>query len=127
MEPGRYLVGNAGAMFAEVVLIAYKETEEGLIRWVYLDVGKYGGLTEASETAIQYAVVTAREGALQPAMVAGPTCDSSDILYGNNCFMLPEDLQIGDIIQIQSTGAYTTTYTSIAFNGFSPFETHFIE
>ena len=49
-----------------------------------------------------------------------------DILYGNNRFMLPEDLQIGDIIQIQSTGAYTTTYTSIAFNGFSPFETHFI-
>ncbi|NBX84845.1 MAG: type III PLP-dependent enzyme [Gammaproteobacteria bacterium] len=126
IEPGRYLVANAGAMFAEVVLIAHKETEEGLIRWVYLDVGKYGGLTEASETAIQYAVMTPRNGALQPAMIAGPTCDSSDILYGNNRFMLPEDLQIGDIIQIQSTGAYTTTYTSIAFNGFSPFETHFI-
>ena len=85
------------------------------------------GLTEASETAIQYAVVSPRTGTLQPAMVAGPTCDSSDILYGNHSFMLPDDLQIGDIIQIQATGAYTTTYTSIAFNGFAPFETHFID
>ena len=47
--------------------------------------------------------------------VAGPTCDSVDILMRDE--MLPEDMQEGDFIYIPNAGAYTTAYAS-NFNGF---------
>ncbi len=47
--------------------------------------------------------------------VAGPTCDSVDILMRDE--MLPEDIQEGDFIYIPNAGAYTTAYAS-NFNGF---------
>ena len=45
VEPGRGLVGNAGIIEAEVVLIA-KRSPEDEVRWVYLDIGKFHGLAE---------------------------------------------------------------------------------
>ena len=45
VEPGRGLVGNAGMIEAEVVLIA-KRSPEDEVRWVYLDIGKFHGLAE---------------------------------------------------------------------------------
>jgi len=33
---------------------------------------------------------------------------------------LPLDLAVGDKVQVMSAGAYTTTYSSVGFNGFPP-------
>ena len=57
---------------------------------------------------------------------AGPTCDSADVLYEKDPYMLPFSLEIGDKVLIEGTGAYTTTYSAVAFNGFPPLKTHVI-
>ena len=98
-EPGRGLVGNAGVIQTEVVLIARKG--DGDARpWVYLDVGKFGGLAETMDEAIQYPIVSDRKGAPVPVILAGPTCDSADVLYERSPYALPEDLQVGDRLEI---------------------------
>ncbi len=57
IEHGRGMVGNAGAIEAEVVLISTKEAGDPL-RWVYLDIGKFHGLAETMDEAIRYAIRT---------------------------------------------------------------------
>jgi ornithine decarboxylase len=123
VEPGRQMVGSAGIIQTEVVLIS-KKSEEDKKRWVYLDIGKFGGLAETMDEAIQYPIVSARKGAPGPVVLAGPTCDSADILYEKADYRLPEDLEIGDKLEIRAAGAYTTTYASVAFNGFEPLKTY---
>ena len=119
VEPGRGLVGNAGVIQTEVVLIAEKG-EGDPRRWVYLDIGRFGGLAETEGEAIRYPIVSARRGEPMPVILAGPTCDSADVLYERSGYTLPEDLSVGDRLEIGSTGAYTTTYAAVAFNGFEP-------
>ncbi len=48
IEPGRGMVGNAGVIEAEVVLVS-KKSENDTARWVYLDIGKFGGLAETMD------------------------------------------------------------------------------
>jgi ornithine decarboxylase len=59
-------------------------------------------------------------------VIAGPTCDSADVLYEKTPYALPISLEIGDEVLIDATGAYTTTYASVAFNGFSPLKSYVI-
>lgn len=126
IEPGRGMVGNAGTIRAEVVLVSRK-SEEDRMRWVYLDIGKFGGLAETMDEAIRYPLRTARDGeATEPCIVAGPTCDSADVLYEKDPMELPLSLTVGDEVLIECTGAYTTTYSSHGFNGFPPLETYVI-
>jgi ornithine decarboxylase len=126
IEPGRALVGDAGVIQSEVVLIADKGGEDGR-RWVYLDVGKFNGLAETMDESIKYRIKTpGRGGASAPVILAGPTCDSADILYERTEYRLPLGLEIGDKVEIQSTGAYTASYASVGFNGFSPIRTYCI-
>ena len=61
-----------------------------------------------------------------PVILAGPTCDSADVLYERSGYKLPEDLAVGDRLEIGSTGAYTTTYAAVAFNGFEPLRAYCI-
>ena len=82
--------------------------------WVYLDAGMFGGIIETTE-GLQYEVVTERNGKLIPYTVAGPTCDSVDVVMREQ--MLPEDLQADDFVYIPNAAAYTTAYAS-NFNGF---------
>jgi ornithine decarboxylase len=125
VEPGRQMVGNAGIIQTEVVLIS-KKSETDRKSWVYLDIGKFGGLAETMDEAIQYPIVSERKGAPMPVILAGPTCDSADILYEKADYRLPSDLRIGDKLEIRAAGAYTTTYAAVAFNGFEPLKTHCI-
>ena len=125
-EPGRGLVGNAGVIQTEVVLIADKGDGDAR-RWVYLDVGKFGGLAETMEEAIQYPIVSGRRGGeTGPVILAGPTCDSVDVLYERSRYELPLDLAVGDRLEIRATGAYTTTYATVGFNGFEPLRAYCI-
>jgi ornithine decarboxylase len=123
LEPGRSLVAEAGIIQAEVVLIARKSHREPT-RWVYLDVGKFGGLAETLGESIRYPLRTSRGGELGPVILAGPTCDSADILYEHTPYLLPLDLECGDRLEILSAGAYTASYASVGFNGFPPLESY---
>jgi ornithine decarboxylase len=126
IEPGRGMVGNAGVIETEVVLVS-KKSEEDDVRWVYLDVGKFGGLAETMDESIRYPIKTPRDGAeTSPCVLAGPTCDSADVLYEKQPYPLPVSLEIGDRLLIEGTGAYTATYSSVAFNGFEPLKTYHI-
>jgi ornithine decarboxylase len=120
IEPGRGMVGNAGIIEAEVVLVS-KKSEADQIRWVYLDIGKFGGLAETMDESIRYPIRTPRDGSeAGPCVLAGPTCDSMDVLYEKTPCELPVSLEIGDKVLIEGTGAYTATYASVGFNGFAP-------
>jgi ornithine decarboxylase len=126
IEPGRSLVGDAGVIQSEVVLISEKGGTDDR-RWVYLDVGKFNGLAETMDESIKYRIVTpGRGGSSGPVILAGPTCDSADILYEQTEYRLPFGLEVGDKIEILSTGAYTASYASVGFNGFSPIRTYCI-
>jgi len=109
-EPGRYLVSDAGWFVCRVVGTATRRSQ----RWVYLDAGMFGGIIETTE-GLQYDVITDRGGRLIPWTVAGPTCDSVDVVMRDQ--LLPEDLAFDDFVFIPNAGAYTTAYAS-NFNGF---------
>jgi ornithine decarboxylase len=126
VEPGRSLVGDAGVIQSEVVLISEKGGGEER-RWVYLDVGKFNGLAETMDESIKYRIATpGRGGQCGPVILAGPTCDSADILYEKTDYRLPLGLEIGDKVAILAAGAYTASYASVGFNGFAPIRTYCI-
>ena len=126
IEPGRGMVGNAGVIKSEIVLISKKAASDS-VRWVYLDIGKFGGLAETMDEAIRYPITTPHDGGEVGACVlAGPTCDSADVMYEKTPYPLPLSLTIGDEVLIEGTGAYTTTYASVAFNGFEPLRSYVI-
>lgn len=127
VEPGRGIVGDAGTVVAEVLGVSWR----GGRRWVYLDVGIYTGLVETLGECIRYRLETDRHLAypgrghvvLGPAVLAGPTCDSVDVLYEKTPVMLPLNLAEGDRVRFASAGAYTTSYSTVGFNGFEPLAT----
>ena len=126
IEPGRGLVGNAGLIEAEVVLIA-KRSPEDEMRWVYLDIGKFHGLAETIGESIRYPIRTTKDrDDTAPCIIAGPTCDSVDVLYEKTPYNLPVSLAIGDKVLIEAAGAYTTTYSSVGFNGYPPLRQYVI-
>ncbi len=125
LEPGRSMVGNAGVLVSEIVLISRK-SRTSLHRWIYLDVGKFSGLIETLGESIKYPVYTDKQGELEEAILAGPTCDSADVMYEDYRYPLPLTLAIGDRLYWFSTGAYTTSYSAIEFNGFPPLKAYYI-
>ncbi len=137
VEPGRFIVGDAGVVSAEVVLVSRRGLpgdhgdEAGAardpMRWVYLDIGRFGGLAETEGESIKYSIRTPHDGAATgPVALAGPTCDGADILYERSDYRLPLDLASGERVELLSTGAYVSTYCSTRFNGFAPIEEHYI-
>ncbi len=119
IEPGRALVGDAGIIVSEVVLISRKAKND-LYRWVYLDVGIFGGLIETLGEAIKYPIYFPKKGTAEEIILAGPTCDSIDILYEHHRYTMPHTVMMGDRVYILTTGAYTQSYSSVNFNGFPP-------
>ena len=126
IEPGRYIAGDAGLLRSRVLLISQK-SRHSRRRWVYLDAGRYNGLPETYAERIQYRIRTPHDGMPgDPVTLAGPSCDSTDILYQRSDYALPFDLAIGDPIDFLSAGAYTASYASVEFNGFAPIRTYCI-
>ena len=126
IEPGRSIVGEAGVMETEVVLVSRRTPSEEK-RWVYLDVGMFGGLAETMDEAIRYHITTPYDDQeTGPVAIAGPTCDGVDVMYGKADYRLPLALKSGDKIRIHTAGAYTSTYASVGFNGFEPLQEHYI-
>ena len=126
IEPGRFVVGDAGLVSAEVVLVSRKDPADP-VRWVYLDIGRFGGLAETEGESIKYRIATPHDGsAMGPVAIAGPTCDGADIMYERANYRLPLALQCGDRVEVLSTGAYVTTYASQKFNGFAPLAEYYL-
>lgn len=126
VEPGRFIVGDAGLVSAEVVLVSRRDPESP-VRWVYLDIGRFGGLAETEGESIRYRIATPYDGkAMGPVAIAGPTCDGADIMYERANYRLPLALQSGDRVELLSTGAYVTTYASQKFNGFAPLAEYYL-
>jgi ornithine decarboxylase len=110
LEPGRPVVGDAGVFVSTVIGKAARGDEN----WLYIDVGVFNGLME-SVGGIKYNYVVGSRGEPKKWTIAGPSCDSFDVI--DREVMLPEP-EIGNRILIPSAGAYTISYAS-EFNGFS--------
>ena len=110
-EPGRYIVGPAAIGVATVIGRARREGHW----WYYLDDGLYGSYSGQLYDHARYPVESLRNsGARLPSVLAGPTCDSIDVIAEN--LMLPE-LHAGDLIIGRAMGAYTWASAS-EFNFF---------
>jgi ornithine decarboxylase len=127
LEPGRAVVAEAGVLRTEVVLVARRPHRAGT-RWVYLDVGRYNGLAETENEYVRYRLepVDGRGGPVEPVVLAGPTCDGDDVLYQRTRYELPADVRAGDRYDLLEAGAYTASYSSVAFNGIPPLRVHCI-
>jgi ornithine decarboxylase len=125
-EPGRCLVAEAGLIRSEVVLVSTRAGDTR--RWVYLDVGVFTGLIEpAFGEAIRYRLRTRHDGGpAEEVVIAGPTCDSADVIYEKSAYRLPVALRAGDHVDLLAAGAYTHSYSTVGFNGFPPLTQHFV-
>ncbi|SFR20610.1 ornithine decarboxylase [Lentzea waywayandensis] len=124
IEPGRAISAEAGMIRSSVVLVSRKSYSDER-RWVYIDIGRYQGLAETEGEAIAYALRTSRDGGpVGPIVLAGPTCDADDVIYQHTRYDLPLDLKAGDHVDILHAGAYTSSYSSVCFNGFPPLATY---
>ena len=127
LEPGRSLVAEAGIIETEVILVSQKNKDD-FVRWVYIDIGRFGGLAETEGEAIKYKIVYSKDSNFKkgPAIIAGPTCDGADILYEKNNYKLPLKLKSGDRLRIYGAGSYTSVYAS-SFNSMERLKEYFIE
>lgn len=120
VEPGRGIVGDAGRLVAEVVGVAWR----GDRRWVHLDAGVFTGLAGLREESVRCRITTDRDGdAVGPAVLAGPTCDSADVLDERIQAVLPLSLCEGDRVVFCSAGAYTASRSTVG-NGFASLTTY---
>ena len=127
MEPGRSLVADSGVLASTVVEVANKGGDEDY-RWVFLDTGKFNGMIETIDESIRYSSVCSCDmnctEPTKPVVLAGPTCDSMDIMYEKEKYPLPVNLKAGDRIYFLAAGAYTASYASVNFNGFPPIKAY---
>ena len=124
-EPGRYIAGDAGIIETEVISVSTKGND--LRRWIYVDIGMFGGLIETLGEAICYRIdAPHNDGPNGPVILAGPTCDEMDVLYQSSVYELPLSINEGDRLRIYSAGAYTASYCSVKFNGFPPLSEYYI-
>ncbi len=111
-EPGRVLCGPAGILVMKVIGKSIRNNKH----WYYLDDGVYGSLSGIVYDHCKYQYKVLKKGITQITTLAGPTCDSFDIISTSE--ELPE-LDIGDIVYVENIGAYSWA-TATNFNGLSP-------
>jgi ornithine decarboxylase len=114
-EPGRFVVANAVDLILTVIGKSHREN----VWWYYVDDGVYGSFSGKVFDHCDYPLLSERRGPREQCIVAGPTCDSFDIIYQNSS--MPR-LEIGDMLVVPSMGAYTSC-SATNFNGFAPAKT----
>ncbi|HEX2402095.1 MAG TPA: type III PLP-dependent enzyme [Mycobacterium sp.] len=113
-EPGRYLVADSMTLLTSVVGTAQRDGR----MWHYLDDGIYGSYSNVMTEDVHPPILALREltdgaGEFEPVTLAGPTCDSADVIARD--YPMPA-LEVGDIVISPMMGAYTSV-TSSRFNG----------
>ncbi len=100
-EPGRYIAAPAAIAVSSVMGRALRDGRW----WYYLDDGMYGTYSGQMYDHAKYPVeALAAPGETYPSVLAGPTCDSIDII--SEAMDLPK-LSVGDLIVGREMGAYT--------------------
>jgi len=126
IEPGRFMVGNSGVLVSEIILIN-KKSESLKYSWMYIDAGIYQGLDECVGEAIKYPILTDKSSkGERKFVIAGPTCDSHDIVYECEKYSFPSKINEKDKIYFLSAGAYTYQVSSVGFNGFPPLKVYVV-
>lgn len=119
VEPGRYLVAQAGTIEAHVIGLS----ERAGRHWAFLDVGAFNGLFEASAVggglSLPFRAPDLPSEPSRTYEVAGPTCDGDDVI--GTQVPLPAGLAVGDVVEIGCAGAYSLSYAS-EFCGAPPLE-----
>ena len=118
-EPGRALSGPACTLITRVIGKSIRENKP----WYYLDDGIYGTLSGILYDFCKYQYKVFKKGLTHISTLAGPTCDSHDIIVRS--VELP-DLDINDVVYVPNIGAYSIASTTY-FNGIPPAKTVFIE
>ena len=111
-EPGRSISGDAMTLVVRVIGRSLRKN----IPWYYIDDGVYGAFSGRLFDKCDYRLIPERSGPLTPCVVAGPSCDATDIVSTDQ--MLPR-LEIGDLLLVPGMGAYTSV-SATSFNGFPP-------
>ncbi len=114
-EPGRVLIGPAGILVMSVIGKSIRNNKH----WYYLDDGVYGALSGTIFDRCKYQFEALKKGSTQLTTLAGPTCDSLDII--SPAEELPE-LELGDLVFARNIGAYSITHAT-SFNGIPPAKT----
>jgi len=100
-EPGRFIAAPAAIAVSTVMGKAKRDGRW----WYYLDDGLYGSYSGQLFDHAKYPVAALRDGGeLFASVLAGPTCDSIDVIDDN--ISLPE-LEVGDLVVGRMMGAYT--------------------
>lgn len=118
-EPGRFIVGDA----ANLILTVVGKSKRNNVWWYYVDDGLYGSFSGRIYDHCDYTILTDRDGPREQCIIAGPTCDSFDVIYHHS--VMPE-LHVGDTLIALSMGAYTTCSAS-HFNGYPPARTIIVD
>ncbi len=118
-EPGRALCAEYSSL---VVKVEKRRGDE-----LYINDGAYGALFDAAHVDWKFPVRALEDDLIKPDMdfaFYGPTCDDADYMQGP--FVLPEDIQAGDYIEIGMLGAYGAAMKT-DFNGFGAAERIVVE
>lgn len=108
-EPGRYISGPAVTLIASIIGKSKRSGRD----WYFLDDGLYGSFSGRLYDHCRYQVLTNRNTTWKHSVLAGPTCDSFDVIYKD--IVLPP-LQVGDMLMFPAMGAYCSVSAS-TFNG----------
>ena len=116
LEVGRSFVASSGTLYSEVI----KVTDYSDEHWVYIDSGVFNGFFEAVGESLKFYPDPVNENKVRPCILAGPTCDSFDILYPDSKVPITEGVKPGDILKFKNCGAYNYSYAMSHFNGYKP-------
>ena len=126
-EPGRFLLAQAGCIKTQIILATDKNIGNELQRWLYLDIGKFNGLYEGTDIKHPISYAGSSQSKLITTTLAGPSCDSDDMLsYGSDLHLLPSEIIAGEYLTFKSTGAYSSSYVTSGFNGIPPLNEYYI-
>lgn len=110
-EPGRFFAGPSGILVTQVVGRAFRNNKN----YYYLNCGIYQDFSGIVFDHSKYEFKTLRRGQKFLSTLAGPTCDSFDVISLSE--ELPE-LDVGNVIYVKNIGAYSNASAVPAFNGF---------
>jgi ornithine decarboxylase len=110
-EPGRCLCAEAVTLITSVI----GKSMRGGRPWYFIDDGLYGSFSGKVYDHADFPLFAEgdQDRPLSPCVVAGPTCDSTDVVARDQ--LLP-DLDVGELLLTPSMGAYTSA-SATGFNG----------
>lgn len=110
-EPGRFVIGPAGILVSQVVGRTFRNNKN----YYYLNSGIYTDFSGMVFDHCRYEFKALRRGQKFLSTLAGPTCDSFDVISLSE--ELPE-LDVGNAIYVKNIGAYSSASAVPGFNGF---------